>query len=37
MVYTDKEKKEIARSEYSKLNVGEDVLIEKEKKDRLRF
>ena len=32
MVYTDKEKKEIARSEYSKLNVGEDVLIEKEKK-----
>lgn len=32
MVYTDKEKKEIAKSEYSKLNVGEDVLIEKEKK-----
>ena len=34
MVYTDKEKNDIAWSEYSKLNVGEDVLIGKGKKEK---
>ena len=34
MVYTDKEKNDISWQEYSKLNVGEDVLIGKGKQER---
>ena len=34
MVYTDKEKNDIAWQEYSKLNVGKDVLIGKGKQER---
>ncbi|MFS9176408.1 hypothetical protein [Streptococcus parasanguinis] len=34
MVYTDKEKNDIAWQEYSKLNVGKDVLIGKGKKEK---